>query len=101
VYEQLPFNTMYFFDLILRNALLQVNDCMPSITVDIGINIDEELDSSTGSLTLVGKVMDIGDLSTYASFEEVDLRGSSVGGVITQIDQRLSIDQIRSLSNKK
>ena len=101
VYEQLPFNTTYFFDLILRNALLQVNDCMPSITVDIGINIDEELDSSTGSLTLVGKVMDIGDLSTYASFEEVDLRGSSVGGVITQIDQRLSIDQIRSLSNKK
>jgi hypothetical protein len=86
---------------LLRNALLQVNDRMPSITVDIGINIDEELDSSTGSLTLVGKVMDIGDLSTYASFEEVDLRGNSVGGVITQIDQRLSIDQIRSLSNNK
>lgn len=101
LYETLPSSTKYFYDLILRNAQLRVSDGTPPITADIGINIDEELDPSTQALTLVGKVVDIGDLSTFGSFEEVDLQGGLIERVITQIDQRLSMDQIRSLSKKK
>ena len=101
LYEQLPPNTKYIYDLILRNAQLKVCIRTPSISVDIGINIDEERDPSTGSLTLVGKVTDIGDLSTFTSYEEVDLQGGSVEGLITKIDQRLTMDEIRSLSGKK
>lgn len=101
LYEQLLPNTKYIYDLILRNAQLKAANNISSIIVDIGINIDEERDASTGTVNLVGKVTDIGDLSTFTSFEEVDLKGSSVEGVITKIEQRLTMDEIRALSGKK
>jgi hypothetical protein len=101
VYEGLPFNTKYIYDLILRNALLKPNDRTPAVTVDIGINIDEETDPGTGVKRPVGKVVDIGDLSTFISFEEIDLGRAQVGDLIKRIDQEVSMEEIHLLKSKK
>jgi hypothetical protein len=101
VYEGLPFNTEYIYDLILRNATLKPNDRTPAITVDIGINIDEETDPKTGVVRPVGKVVDIGDLSTFISFEEIDMGHAQVSDLIRQIDQQVSMEEIHLLKLRK
>ena len=97
VYEDLPLNTKYIYDLIFRNALLKANDCAPAVTVDIGINIDEETDPKTGVRKSIGTVVDIGDLSLFISFEEIEMGGADAGDLIRQVDQRLSIEEIKLL----
>jgi hypothetical protein len=101
VYEGLPFNTEYIYDLIVRNATLKPNDRTPAITVDIGINIDEETDPKTGVVRPVGKVVDIGDLSTFISFEEIDMGHAQVSDLIRQIDQQVSMEEIDMLKLRK
>lgn len=100
-YEQLPFNTKNLYDLILRNAQLKASDHAPSVKADIGINFDEQADAANGNVTLVGKVMDIGDLSTYGAFEEINLAGVSVNENLVKIDTILSLQDIKALSQKK
>jgi hypothetical protein len=81
--------------------LLKPNDRTPAVTVDIGINIDEETDPGTGVKRPVGKVVDIGDLSTFISFEEIDLGRAQVGDLIKRIDQEVSMEEIHLLKSKK
>lgn len=101
VYEQLPFNTKNLYDLILRDARIKASVHAPSVKADIGINIDEQADAANGTVTLVGKVMDIGDLSTYGSFEEINLAGAEVNTDDVQIDKVLSIENIEALKRNK
>jgi len=101
VYEQLPFNTKYLYDIIVRNAQLKANDAVSAITVDIGINIDEEFNPRTRNVELAAKVADIGDLRTHGAFREVDVHGAVVGGAEIQIDQRISMETVESLLKKK
>jgi hypothetical protein len=101
VYEQLPINTKYLYDIILRNAQLKANEAVPSITVDIGINIDEELNAKTRTAELVAKVVDIGDLRTYGAFQDVDVRGVVVSGAEIKMDQRIPMEKVDSLLKKK
>ena len=101
VYEQLPFNTKYFYDIILRNAQLKANNAVPPITVDIGINIDEEFNLQTKHAELVAKVVDIGDLRTYGAFQDVDVHGVVVAGAEIKIDQRIPMDKVNSILKKK
>jgi hypothetical protein len=97
VYEDLPLNTKYIYDLIFRNAVLKANDRAPAVTVDIGINIDEETDPTTGAKKPIGTVVDIGDLSSFISFEEIEMGGADASDVVRQIDQRLSMEEIKLL----
>lgn len=99
-YEQLPFNTKNLYDLILRNAELKASEHALPVKVDIGINIDEQIDPASGALTLIGKLMDLGDLSTYGSFEEINLGGAAVDANLVQIDRILSMQDVRALSQK-
>jgi hypothetical protein len=101
VYEQLPFNTKYLYDIMLRNAQLKANDAVSAVTVDIGINIDEELNPRTRKVELAAKVVDIGDLRTHGAFREVDVHGVVVGGAEIQIDQRISMEKVESLLKKE
>ncbi|MBI3585858.1 MAG: peptidase M14 [Ignavibacteriales bacterium] len=100
-YEQLPFNTKNLYDLILRDARIKASEHALSVKADIGINIDEQADAANGNVTLVGKVMDIGDLSTYGAFEEINLAGVSVNENLVRIDAILSLQDIHALSKKK
>jgi len=74
-YEQLPFNGKNFYDVIVRNVKLRANSSTSAVKVDIGINVEEQPDETTGRLLLLGKIVDVGDLSTFGAFEEHDGAG--------------------------
>lgn len=86
-YEQLPFNGKNLYDIIIRNATLKTNGMTPAITADIGMNIEEQKDTATGQIQLTGKIVDIGDLSAFGAFEEVDGVGMMLDGEQIQIDK--------------
>jgi hypothetical protein len=100
-YERLPFNSKYLYDIILRNVQLKANDTVPSVTVDIGINIDEEFNPRTRRVESVAKVVDIGDLRTYGAFRDVDVRGAVVEGSEIKIDQRIPMERVDLILKKK
>jgi hypothetical protein len=88
VYEQLPFGTKYLYDVILRNAKLKTDNNVPAVSVDIGINFEEEVNA--GHVELVGKIVDIGDLRVYGAFREVDLQQARFTGSQIKLDQRFT-----------
>jgi uncharacterized protein YkvS len=96
----LPFGTKYLYDVILRNAEWRGSETVPVMRADIGINIDEEINPETGRVELVGKVADIGDLSVYGAFRDVDASEHSLSGAEIKIDQRLSMQQIEFILKK-
>ncbi len=78
LYEQLPFNEERFFDLIVRNVSLICGPRVPPIVVDVGINFEDKPNPSLKQRDIPAKVMDIGDLSTFGAFEEIDGSGCQV-----------------------
>ena len=100
VYERLPFCTKYLYDVILRNAKLSANNQVPAATVDIGINLDEEVNAETGHVELIGKIVDIGDLSVYGAFREVDLHQVFFTGSQISLDRRLLPKEVEALLKK-
>jgi hypothetical protein len=100
-YERLPFNTKYLYDIILRNAQLKANDAVPLVSVDVGINIDDEFNPRTRKFEPAAKVVDIGDLHTFGSFQDVDMRGAIVEGSEIKLDQPIPMEKVALLLNKK
>jgi len=100
VYERLPYSTKYLYDVILRNAKLKASDQAASVSVDIGINLNEEVNADSEKVELVGTIVDIGDLSIFGAFREVDVRQSLFSGSEIKIDQRLTAQQVEALTTK-
>lgn len=71
-YDSIPENEKLMFDLLFRNATLIKNE--NKYIVDIGINYTEISDSLNG-YSIVGKIDDLGDLSTHNGYEEIDCKG--------------------------
>jgi hypothetical protein len=71
---------------------------VPAAVVDIGINLDEELNAETGKVELVGKVVDIGDLRVYGAFSEIDAHNALFNGGEMRMDQRFSSRQVEALT---
>jgi hypothetical protein len=100
-YEHLPFNTKYLYDIILRNARLKANDTVPLVTVDVGVNIDEEVNPKTRKAEAAAKIVDIGDLRTFGAFRDVDVHGLVMDGTEVKIDERIPLEKVESILNKK
>ncbi len=92
-YDQLPFNGKNLYDIVLRGAELRTNSIVKPLTVDIGINLSEEQDSA-GQLQIIGTIMDVGDLSTFGSFEEYDCRGVVLDSTQIAIEKKMSKAEI-------
>jgi hypothetical protein len=72
-YNLIPENRKYLFDLLIRNVKRKYNDWY--FLMDIGINqIEKSIDNGRNDY-YVGVVDDIGDLSTFFGFDEVDCAG--------------------------
>ena len=63
IYESIPFNDKYIFDVILRN--LTVKSGKEKIKIDIGINLDEFEGPKEKKIFYKSQVDDLGDLSTF------------------------------------
>ncbi|MEX1275364.1 MAG: M14 family zinc carboxypeptidase [Bacteroidota bacterium] len=99
IYEHLPFNTKYLYDIIVRNATFRASETAPELRVDIGITVDERRNDD-GVLELVAKVVDIGDLSVYAAFEEIDAGGSAVESTLIKLDEPIPAAYIETLRKR-
>ena len=73
VYNNIPENQNRLFDILLRNVTVKKND--NSYTVDVGINRHEVGTSDKRDFYFLGKVEDVGDLSTFYGFDEFDCSG--------------------------
>lgn len=95
-YDQLPFGTKYLYDLVLRGARLQTSEKAPPVNVDVGINIDESVNVTTGDVELVATILDIGDLSIYGAFRDIPMNGTLLRGEDVRMERKLSLSEMKS-----
>ncbi len=72
-YHKIPFNGKFLFDLLLRSVTVEIQE--KEFLLDIGINREEINLNEEYSFYNKGIVEDVGDLSIYFGFEEVDCVG--------------------------
>ncbi len=73
IYESIPFNDKYIFDVILRN--LTIKSGKEKIKIDIGINLDEFEGPNEKKIYYRSQVDDLGDLSTFFAYKDYDFEG--------------------------
>ncbi len=76
IYESIPFNDKYIFDVILRN--LTVKDGKKQIKIDIGINLDEFEGPKEKKIFYRSQVDDLGDLTTFFAYKDYDFEGYTI-----------------------
>lgn len=76
IYESIPFNDKYIFDVILRN--LTVKNGKKQIKIDIGINLDEFAGPNEKKIFYKSQVDDLGDLSTFYAYDDYDFDGYTI-----------------------
>ncbi len=100
LYETLPFNGKNMYDIILRGASFQPSPSVPAISVDIGINVEEERDS-TGQIIAMAKIMDLGDLSTMAAYQDIDCSGMTFDSADIELQKSMPKHAFDDLLNRK
>lgn len=76
IYESIPFNDKYIFDVILRN--LTIKSGKEKIKIDIGINLDEFEGPNEKKIYYKSSVDDLGDLSTFFAYNDYDFDGYAI-----------------------
>jgi zinc carboxypeptidase len=75
-YKNIPENQKRLFDLLLRNVTIEKNK--QEFIVDLGINQNETGTSDRRGFYFVGEIEDVGDLSTFYGFDEIDCSGMKI-----------------------
>ncbi len=96
VYESIPQNEKFMMDLILRNLKIKRDDI--EYVVDIGINFDEVNINGAKDFYLKAIIEDVGDLSVFAGYEEVDLSGYSVEPGKTKPESYHSLEELEKIN---
>ncbi len=76
IYESIPFNDKYIFDVILRN--LTIKSGKEKIKIDIGIYLDEFEGPNEKKIYYKSQVDDLGDLSTFFAYKDFDFEGYTI-----------------------
>jgi hypothetical protein len=100
-YEQLPLNSKNFYDMIFRNVVFQASARVPPVRLDVGVNLEEKRDSVTGELIFMGKIEDLGDLSTFGAFEDYDCGGILLDSGVIDMEKTLRREEFLSAMKKK
>lgn len=101
VYENLPFNTKNLYDVVIRNVQIKLQGSLPPVKVDVGFNLEEQPDDSTRKIQLMAKVVDIGDLSTFAAFEDIEGGNALLDAATIQIDRVIPYSEVKSFIQKR
>ncbi len=95
MYEQIPFNLKLGYDYIIRNAVLKISDQIVSTRVDIGINFDIRMNTTTGQTINYAAIVEIGDLNAFTALEkEVNANGAKLDADLIKMDYPLSMDKV-------
>lgn len=92
IYETIPLNEIYLFDLLLRNLTYKKDEKVS--VMDIGINTVEYTDKSGTGYYNKAVIEDLGDLSIFYGYVELDLKGYDVSAGRTYKNEFKSFDQI-------
>ena len=96
LYDKIPLNKELLFDLVLRNVLIEKNDS--EYKVDIAVNRYPIYDSETNKIYYKSVIENIGDLSIFYGYEDVDMSGYKVlPGKIENRNSQVSIHELESL----
>jgi hypothetical protein len=93
-YEDLPFNRERFYDLIVRGASVRTNGLVPPIVTDVGINFESSGRTRRPADSTYARIVDIGDLHTFGSFEEISGKGIELDSTVVRLDRRMLKSQL-------
>lgn len=96
IYESIPFNEEKIFDVVFRNLLYEKNGS--KIKIDIGINFDEVLDEDYNVVYKKASIDDIGDLSVFFGYTDIDFSGYEIDYIKTYTDKTITIDELKKLN---
>lgn len=82
IYQTIPFNTKEIFHIIIRNCRLQTAGGL--ISVDVGLN-HEPIDYNEHRRFVIS---DIGDLSTFSAYKEIDALAAELDPAYLNLDAR-------------
>jgi len=95
-YESIPNNEKFMMDFILRNLKIIRED--KEYVIDIGVNFEEENIDNARDLYLKASIEDLGDLSVYSGYEEIDLSGYTIEPGKTKPDSFHSIEELEKIN---
>jgi len=95
-YKSIPQNEIQMMDFIIRNAKVTLQG--EEISVDVGINYEEININDNRNFYYKAKIEDIGDLSVYSGFQELDANGMSLELGKTYHEGMNSLDEINNLN---
>lgn len=75
-YLAIPENDQKLYDLVVRNVQFVVNG--HTVKTDIAIRQEEYLDTTENSIRSIGKIADLGDLTYYHGYQEINGEGGTV-----------------------
>jgi len=97
-YEDLPFNADRFYDVIIRGASIRANGIVPPIVADVGINFESGgRGAKVPSDSAYARIVDVGDLHTFGSFEEIDGSGIELDSTVVKMDRRILKSRLMEL----
>jgi len=96
VYESIPKNEEFMMDVILRN-LKEIRDGM-EFTVDVGINFEEINTNGAKDFYLKSAIEDIGDLSVFSGYEDIDLSGFTIEPGKTKPEPYNSFNELKTIN---
>lgn len=92
LYDVVPENKEILFDLLLKN--LKIINEGKELLIDIGINLEEFPGNSSQNIFYKGTITDIGDLSTFHGYNEIDLTGYEILSGKTYPDEIQTISEL-------
>jgi len=94
VYESIPFNEKYIFDVILRN--LTIKNGKSKIKVDVGINLDEFEGPNEKKIFYKSQVDDLGDLSVFYAYKDYDFNGYTIERALVYEKKVFSLKELEN-----
>jgi hypothetical protein len=94
-YQSIPINEKLMMDFIIRN--ITVRKFQTKYILDIGINYEEVNINTNHNFYYKAKIEDIGDLSVYSGYKELDATGLTLALGKTCETEFNSIDEIKSV----
>lgn len=98
-YKAIPENQKLLFDLLLKKVTVSKNGV--DYIIDIGINQNERGTSDKRDFYFSGGIEDIGDLSTFYGYEEINCEGMILENAKVYPEEFEKVDELNSLDIPK
>lgn len=98
-YNAIPENKEKLFDLLLKNVTISNNG--KKYFIDIGINQNEEGTSDSRDFYFDGVIEDVGDLSTFYGYDEINCKGIKLEQAKIYPETFKNIDDLKAIDIPK